>query len=288
MSDLTNSEFAVVQRFCQLLTEKIAGMGLDIYVEHDFQEFVRVRQALTPNYLLNPTYHPEYCKLTKQDSFWLRVVDSEGQTVATVAKRVLDSDCFHDDLVGLRLWHDADAPAPAVQSHGIDCESARALRGRIAHGGALWIASQYRKQNLSGLLADLCRGLVLRNIGYDHLTAFMSQELASTGIGTTRYGYPHVGGQMDVDFYHSGTITRLIFAHISKDETLEQMRAWLLFPSFNSLQALGKLREFDGDRADHQFVNAAAVAREWKDEAGVGPGQIVNARHNLVVDRHAA
>lgn len=288
MSVLTNSEFAVVQRVTQLLTEKIAALGLDVFVEHDFREFVRLRQAMSPKHILNPTYHPDYCRLTASNSFWLRVVDGDGRTVATVAKRVIDTECFHDDLVSLRLWHDPDCASPAVQFRGIDCQSAVAMCGRIAHGGGLWIEPEWRKINLSGLLADLCRGLVLRNFGYDHLTAVMLDDLARTGIGTSRYGYPHIEGRIDVEFYRSGTTSRLVFAHISKDESIAQMHAWLLFPELNSLQALDQVRQLQSNRTDHELVNTTSIAREWKNEPSVRPGQIINARDDLVVERYAA
>jgi hypothetical protein len=261
MKFLNDLEFAVTQRFCQLVSEKIATHELDVIIEHDFREFVRYRKEVSPKHIINPTFHPEYSNLTPQDSFWLRAVDSWGRTVATCAKRVMDTECFHEDLVSLRLWQGQDVPDPAVSFRSIDCQPAQWLSGRIAHSGGFWVEPDWRKRDISGLLSDLGRGLALRNLGFDHITGVMLNDLAATGIGTKQYGYPHTEGQIEVSFYGDKP-SRLVFVHMSKRETLDQMQAWLLFPEGNSLQALNKIRESRVDGADHQLVDVPAVPRE--------------------------
>jgi hypothetical protein len=259
MKFLCDTDFAIVQRFCQLITEKIAEKELDVVYENDFREFVHYRQKVSPKHIINPTFHPEYSFLTPQNSFWLRAVDSQGRTIATCAKRILDTDCFHDELVSLRLWQEPGHPAPAVTFGSIDCEPARRLSGRIAHSGGFWVEPNWRKRDISGLLSDLGRGLALRNMGFDHITGVMLDDLAATGIGTKQYGYPHTEGLIEVTFY-SDKPSRLVFVHMSKEETIDQMQAWLLLPEGNSLEALNKVRQGRIDRAHHELIDVSAIS----------------------------
>jgi hypothetical protein len=259
---LTNSEFETVQRFCQLVSEKFAALELDITIEHDFGEFVEFRRAASARHIINPTFHPDFSTLTRENSFWLRATDTWGNTVATCAKRVMVTDCFHDDLVTLRLWQDKPVEVPPVLFRGINCDVAHRLSGRVAHSGGFWVNPEWRKKNLSGLLSDLGRGLLLRNIGFDHITGVMLDDLAATGIGISHYGYPETGGTIDVNFYGSEVDSRLVFIHMSRWQTIDQMRAWLLFPELNSLQALLKVRQGRIDGADQQLIDTPSISAE--------------------------
>jgi hypothetical protein len=69
------------------MTEKIAGVGLDVFVESNFREYMRVRRELAPNAIYNPTYDPDYSDLSMHNSFWLRAVDPSGAATAGVVDR---------------------------------------------------------------------------------------------------------------------------------------------------------------------------------------------------------
>ena len=239
MTPLTNEEFATVQRFCQLMSEKIATVGLDVYVESNFNDFIRLRRRLAPGSVQNPTYDPQHSALSLHNAFWLRAVEPGGDTVAMVAQRVLDTDDFYADLQSLRLWHDRPSGTHAVIDI-VDCHSAKGMSGRVGHAGGLWIDPHWRKKNLSGLLDHLGRGLLLKNFWFDHITAFIINNLAATGIAVKQYGWPEIEGRVDFDFLTGGTVYTLHFCHMNRAEVLARMNQWLLLPEYNSVEELDK------------------------------------------------
>ncbi len=251
MTPLTNQDFAVVQRFCQLMSEKIAAVGLDVYVESNFRDYIELRRKMSPHYIHNPTYDPLHSGLSLHNAFWLRAVDSQGNTAAMIAERIFDSDDFFEEFQNQRIWHDLPDRAHGVVR--IDRRPSVALSGRIGHTGGLWIEPQFRKKNLSGLLDHLARGLLLKNFWFDHITAVITESLAATGIGTKQYGWPPADGRVSFDFYSGGTMTTVGFYHMSRADSLRRMEHWLLLPECNSVL---ELEEFE--TAGSLVVNEAA------------------------------
>ncbi len=241
MTPLTNEEFASVQRFCQLMSEKIAAVGLDVYVESNFRDYIRLRRELSPGYIHNPTYDPDHSNLSFQNAFWLRAVESNGDTVAMGAQRIIDTDNFFDELQSMRLWHDRPNKVEGVVR--IENLPDTVLAGRIGHTGGLWIEPAYRKKNLSGLLDHLGRGLLLRNFWFDHVTAVITEALAATGIAVTQYGWTEVEGRVSFDFFSGGQPTTIGFCHMSRAGFVERMNQWLLLPDSNSVQELNEVRQ---------------------------------------------
>jgi hypothetical protein len=237
MTPLTNEEFATVQRFCQLMSEKIAALGLDVFVESNFRDFSSLRRQLAPKSIQNPSFDPDHCALSLHNAFWLRAVDQDGDTVAMMAQRVFDTKSFLDELKSLRLWHDLPDHLNGVLRIS-DCEFAERLTGRVGHAGGLWIEPTYRKKNLSGLMDHLSRGLCLRNFWFDYMTGNIGTELAATGIGFQQYGFPEVGGRLEFDFFQPGQKITFVIGHMSRAQSVERMHQWLLLPERNSIKEL--------------------------------------------------
>jgi hypothetical protein len=269
MQPLTDAEFVVVQRFSQMMSEKIAGVGVDVHVESNFKEYASLRRSLSPDEVLSPTWDPDYSNLTFHNSFWLRAVDAQGQTVATMAQRFLDTpSSFLEEILAERLWHDRGRADVHGRFGVVDCAAAEHLRGRIGHSGGLWIDPRWRKRNLSGLLDHLSRGLLLKNFWFDHTTAVIIDRLAVTGIGTKQYGWPHIDGRFEFDLYR-GKLYNLIFCHMSRADAVARMRYWLLNPEHDSVESLQKVWELSQHRADIELVDVPAVLREGKYEPRV-------------------
>jgi hypothetical protein len=240
MTPLTNEEFATVQRFCQMLSEKMAVLGLDVYVESNFHDFIKLRREVSPHTVQNPTYDPDHSNLSLHNAFWLRAVEPGGDTVAIIAQRVMDTENFFEELRSLRLWHDRPSPVSG-KIDIVDCSSAERLSGRVGHAGGLWIEPHYRKKNLSGLLDHLGRGLLLKNFWFDHITAFIAENLAATGIAVKQYGWPDVEGRVYFDFLAGGAQVPVGFCHMNRAQSVEAMRRWLLSPECNSINELNEV-----------------------------------------------
>jgi hypothetical protein len=268
MQPLSNAEFVVVQRFSQMMSEKIAAVGVDVHVESNFKEFVALRRRLSPTVVLSPCFNPDYSDLTLHNSFWLRAVDSRGETVATIAQRYLDTDSFLDEIRSERLFRDRARTDVHGRFGTIDCAAAAALSGRVGYSGSLWIDPNWRKRNLSGLLDHLSRALLLKNFWFDHITAMIIDRLAVTGIGTKQYGWPHIDGRFEFDFYETN-LYNFIFCHMSRAEALTRMRYWLLNPEHNSIESLQKVWELDVHRAEIELIDTTSILGERQDETRI-------------------
>ena len=58
-----------------------------------FRDYMDARK-FSPGYIHNPTYDPEHSKLSLHNAFWLRAVESNGDTVAMIAERIVDTRIF--------------------------------------------------------------------------------------------------------------------------------------------------------------------------------------------------
>jgi hypothetical protein len=234
---LAPEDFAIAEAFCDLMLEKLARTGVKVTIESDFEEFVRLRLDASPETPMNTTYDPARVALSLRNAFWFRVRDAEGALVAMIAHRAFDTvDLFHD-IASVRLWHDRPAPAAPYVFRALDLEAARGIRGRVAHSGGLWIHPDWRKRNLSGHLDHLGRALMVRNFWFDHMTAFIVDKLAATGIGIRQYGFPGISGWIEFNFFTFRPV-RLAYCYMTRTQSVERMARWLDQPEADSIAEL--------------------------------------------------
>lgn len=235
---LSVEDFETAETFSEFMLDKILATGARITIESDFAEFVRLRLAASPDTPMNTTYDPGHVDLSLVNAFWFRVTDPAGEVVAMIAHRVFDTVDLMKDIASIRLWHDRPAPEPCV-FRAIDLEAARGIAGRIAHSGGLWIRPDWRKLNLSGYLDHLGRALMIRNFWYDHMTAFIVDKLAATGIGIRQYGFPEIVGWIDFNFFTFRPV-RLAYCQMTRRESLRRMRNWLEQPEADNIAAVAQ------------------------------------------------
>jgi hypothetical protein len=247
VTPLTSQEFSTIQRFCELMSDKLARLNMNVFIESDFREFVRLRREIAAGAFLPSTWDPTCCDLSFHNAFWLRAVDHRGRIVATMAQRVFDTDSFLDEIRSLRLWRSGGrSGAPGVFGR-IDCPSAASLSGRVGHSGGLWIDPDFRKKNVSGYLDHLSRGLLLKNYWFDHITAVIFEKLANKGIATRQYGWPCITGRFEFDLLLGGELFPIVFCDMSRAEVLRRVQRWLLLPDADSSEELEKVPELLAD-----------------------------------------
>jgi hypothetical protein len=231
---LRPADFQLAEAFIDLMSQKLEAAGVAVQMETDFREFVKLRSGASPETPVNPTYDPSRVVISMRNAFWLRAVDSGGETVAMIAHRVFDTRDLFADMCALRLWHDRPSPADRCVFRAIDLEPARGIAGRVAHSGGLWIRPDWRKRNLSGYLDHLGRALMIRNFWFDHMTGLIPEKLAATGIGIRQYGFPGIVGWIEFDFFNFRPI-RLAYCQMTRAESVLRMRNWLLQPEAESI-----------------------------------------------------
>jgi hypothetical protein len=241
VTPLTSVEFSTIQRFCELMSDKLAHLNMNVFIESDFREFVRLRRDIAPAAFLPSTWDPSCNDLSFHNAFWLRAVDHRGRIVATMAQRIFETTSFLDEIHSLRLWRSFGGATGVFGA--IDCPSAASLAGRVGHSGGLWIDPAFRKKNVSGYLDHLSRGLLLKNYWFDHITAVIFEKLAAKGIATRQYGWPRVTGYFEFDLLLGGELFPIVFCDMSRAEVLQRVEHWLLFPEASSYEELEKVRE---------------------------------------------
>lgn len=242
MTPLTSEEFSTIQRFCELMSDKLARLNMNVFIESDFRDFVRLRREIAPGAFLPSTWDPSCSDLSFHNAFWLRAVDHQGRIVATMAQRIFDTASFLDEICSLRLWRSCGDGATGAFG-AIDCPTAASLCGRVGHSGGLWIDPAFRKKNVSGYLDHLSRGLLLKNYWFDHITAVIFEKLAAKGIATRQYGWPRITGYFEFDLLLGGELFPIVFCDMSRAEVLQRVEQWLLVPEASSYEELEKVRE---------------------------------------------
>src|SRR5438552_14560112 len=77
---LSNQEFASLQRYVDAIVDRLAELHLSVVIETDFNALYRFIGS-RPGAIVNTTFNPFESDLHR-DSYWLRVINDEGETVA--------------------------------------------------------------------------------------------------------------------------------------------------------------------------------------------------------------
>lgn len=187
---LNDQDFGLLQSSVDAMMERLASLHLNLVVERDFAKLMAFLRSMN-SLGLNPTFDPEHNDLS-DSSFWLRITDQDGATVASHAQRVFVTDDFHELLASGRIWFPQGVTfAPGQEPIQVQ-RTSMLIAGVVAHAGALWVNPLYRKKGLSLFLPFLSRALCLRNYGTDFHTSLVLASMAGSRIPTADYGYPHV------------------------------------------------------------------------------------------------
>src|SRR5689334_18074448 len=112
---LTDREFSLVQRYISYITEEILTLGLAPQIEHDFDLFARIRSTVSDKFVY-PSFDPRFSDIASggADALWVRAVDANGETAATSAARIFETENFLRLLAEGQLWYWQPAPDDGV------------------------------------------------------------------------------------------------------------------------------------------------------------------------------
>lgn len=228
---LTDRQFVTLQDHIATLVDRIAELHLNIEVEYDLSTLVTFLESVGA--FINPTFDPRYCSATP-GSFWVRVTDDDGKTVACHSAKLYEVDDFFELIENEQLWFDADKQ----ESYGkgrMDAvlrRPAQTLSGKIAHSGALWVSPAHRKRGLSLYMPYLSRALTMRNHDIDYQTCIVLKSLKDSGIPTKAYGYPHVESCIRGYFPVTGRLEEIFFCYMSRRELIDRIHALESHPEY--------------------------------------------------------
>lgn len=186
---LTDSEFGLLQLSIEVLQQEIAALGLNLFVEKDFDKLVRTLRANKTG-VINPTIDPSRHEIGPEN-FWLNVADQNGRTVACIAARLFETGNFTDLVTSGELF-DKQGLESFLGGEDVEViETSRRIDGKINYAAALWVHPNWRKKGLALLLPYLSRSLAIRNFGATHNCAYILRKLALTKLSIDVYGYVH-------------------------------------------------------------------------------------------------
>jgi len=225
---LTDQEFGLLQKSIDAIMERIATLHLSLVVDNDFRGLVKFLEER--NAFVYPSFNPAE-SASRGECFWFRLKDMHGDTVASHADRLFETDDFCDLVESGELWF--DAPAPKLGGNVLNAiRPPVTIAGKVGHSGALWIDKPYRGQGLSLLLPYLSRSLCLRNFETDFHTGLVFKNLADSKVPRAYYGYPHVDLCLNGFFPPTGKAEEVYLCWISQAEALERLRALPKHPEF--------------------------------------------------------
>jgi hypothetical protein len=219
-SRLGDGEFALVQDYIAHVIDEVLEMGLRPEIEHNFDLFASIRGGVADKWVY-PCYDPRLSD-TDHDGLWVRAVDRHGQTVATSAARIFETEDFYDLMRSERLWFRAPDHA-APWRCPVEC-TIPVFGGIVGHAGGTWVHPEWRQRGLSSLMPKFARALMLRNHDIDHETGLVFEGLALHGLPRKSYGYMRVAKVVDGFFPPTGKPERVYLCHITRGEALQQIR----------------------------------------------------------------
>lgn len=187
-SRISDAEFASVQGYVDAIIDRLAALHLSVAIETDFNALFRFISSRA-GAIINPTFNP-FENMLDRDSYWLRVINSEGDVVACHAQRMFVVEDFCDLVRSGRLFSETWEPVDPARTQVIP--PTVTVRGRIAYAGSLWVDNEHRKKGLSVWLPYLSRLACLRNFEPDFFTACIFEKIAHSGVAERYYGYTHV------------------------------------------------------------------------------------------------
>ena len=156
--------------------------GFRIRVECDLRKLMRRFGA--HDQLFYSVFHPDAAS-PFDDAFWVNVLDSEGETVATHANAVFRTADFGDLVTSGRIW---GAKGQGRRAGGLWQGPDSPIVGDIGHGGCMWVRPDYRGRGLVGPVHSLSMALAIWRLGIEFHTGFMYAKDISTGLYRA-YGY---------------------------------------------------------------------------------------------------
>jgi len=211
------------------LQQSADQLGLRLSIEKDFEELRRIHEAAMPHEKFNPTYDPAQRQIDPK-SWWLSARTAQGRVVATHAVAMLNGDL--DELIAsCRLWLDRP-PDDWYQVESSLRPLPEPVTGRLSHGGAIWIADDWRSRHLSSLLLMHNKALCLADAELTHVTGVVFEKIARRTLPTAAYGYPTVHLVISGYFPPMRKLTRMYALAMSRE-----VAEFRLFNRFRTAQA---------------------------------------------------
>lgn len=159
--------------FLQQASERLNGMGLDLSVSTDMEEFVQETHAAKPG-TLSPTHDPNKSILDAYNSYWVKVT-SKTEVIGMIATRIFRTDSFASLVESNRVWWDKH-PVPVYPVEILDWTGVSSVRGCVAFSAGLYTSDKFRNQGIGKLISRVTRAHAFLNFEPDFHTSFIRSD----------------------------------------------------------------------------------------------------------------
>lgn len=185
-------DYLAQQRECM---REFDGRGIDVVIGTDFREYKSILEKHLPGRVVGIPFKHTQPVLAEGNGFWTAGYDQNGRLVLTQAVRLLS-----DTPVDVSTFFEQnflDFPPPGAQidtqkSRYLAGPSAKALKGKIAYHGEVWLINEpeFRGTGLIEHAAKLIFATGAHLYAPDAFVGFIVAGVADKGL-PTRQGYMH-------------------------------------------------------------------------------------------------
>lgn len=222
---LTDTELAEVQTFVDNTEERLSKLGLTLNVDGDLANWVQHMRQAPGTLRIAATHDPSYSYVHPGNAFWAWFENSTGQIVACIAHKVIVTDNLLDEVRSHRIFFNR---RPILKHYPVDLcvlKDVPKLSGHVGYTGGLWVHPEYRGQEISGIIARVCRNLSVRHFFIDWNVGFIADTPSRKKMGLEGYGMAHSTPLLKGVFPLSGEKRDMQMFYMSKDEILAQICA---------------------------------------------------------------
>jgi hypothetical protein len=174
------SDAHVVQDFIEYGLEWLQERRYTLAVDVDMAAWARTMTDAVSAASVNPTFNPQYNRLSPHNTFWLDV-RAGSHTVATMAARLFITEDYLALKRSMRLWRDEPPSGSGELTLSVPA-GMPAIAGHVGHEGGLWVHPEHRKRGLSVILPHLIRALCVRQWDVDWQTGVTRRAIGECGI----------------------------------------------------------------------------------------------------------
>jgi hypothetical protein len=229
--------------------------GVSLRLRHDFGELLYVNKKETARgnwYNLMRMFHPDYCDLQPDNSYWISGEDEHGEIVATQAGRIYYWPTTTLEEEAGRMFY---AEQGQSQRCVVTAEDARRITGLVFFGGSVWVRPDFRGRRLSELLPRLGRAYALARWPVDWAISLVFPVLVDKGVATG-YGYKHISYSLMFPGSPWGDL-ELVLVSLSAAEAYDDF-AEVLFRDFSASMSSTSAEASLGNTLEQRLTNISS------------------------------
>jgi hypothetical protein len=155
----------LLARYFVMADAKAREWGVRLRLRSDFDALIELNRENRDSWPpLSPAFDPAHSNLRIDSAFWLEGIDNRGETVITEMARFFDfrNTDVVEELRSLRIYYENPEPHLAAgERFEIDAPTARVVRGRTMHGGAIWVRPDWRRNGLTRIISRVSAAYAL-------------------------------------------------------------------------------------------------------------------------------